>query len=108
MGPSKNRDIRLNARPSGLPQPGDFELVEGPIPTPGTGQVLVRNLYMSVDPYMRGRMADRKSYVPPFQLGETLSGGAVGSRIGATAGDEVASGLRRPAAPGESRSQGRG
>ena len=95
MGPSKNRDIRLNARPSGLPQPGDFELVEGPIPTPGTGHVLVRNLYMSVDPYMRGRMADRKSYVPPFQLGETLSGGAVGKVVAGNdrfaAGDYVIS-----------------
>lgn len=81
MATPKNRDIRLNSRPAGLPQPGDFELVEGSIPTPGTGQVLVRNLYMSVDPYMRGRMSDRKSYVPPFQLGETMSGGAVGKVV---------------------------
>ena len=78
MGSEKNRDIRLKRRPSGLPTPADFELVEGEIPTPARGQVLVRNLFMSVDPYMRGRMVDRKSYVPPFQIGEVLQGGAVG------------------------------
>ncbi len=57
-----------------------------PIPEPSDGQVLVRNIYMTVDPYMRGRMVDRKSYVPPFQLGEPLSGGCIGqvvqSRVG--------------------------
>ncbi|MGA7674108.1 MAG: NADP-dependent oxidoreductase [Rhizomicrobium sp.] len=78
MGSEKNRDIRLKRRPSGLPTPADFELVESEIPIPGRGQVLVRNLFMSVDPYMRGRMTDRKSYVPPFQVGEVLQGGAVG------------------------------
>ncbi len=78
MGTGKNRDIRLKSRPVGLPTPDNFELVEGEIPQPGAGQVLVRNLFMSVDPYMRGRMMDRKSYVPPFQIGEVLQGGAVG------------------------------
>ncbi len=78
MSTPKNRDIRLARRPSGVPSPTDFELVESPIPSPGPGQVLVRNLYMSVDPYMRGRMNDSKSYVAPFQLGEVLQGGAVG------------------------------
>ncbi len=86
MGALKNHAIRLNSRPAGLPVTGDFELVESEIPTPGTGQVLVRNLYMSVDPYMRGRMADRKSYTPPFQLGEVLQGGAVG-RVAASNGN---------------------
>lgn len=78
MATPKNRDIRLVRRPSGLPQAADFELVESPIPAAGRGQVLVKNLYMSVDPYMRGRMNDRKSYVAPFQVGEVLQGGAVG------------------------------
>ena len=78
MGSEKNRDIRLKRRPSGLPTPADFELVESEIPNPARGQLLVRNLFMSVDPYMRGRMTDRKSYVPPFQIGEVLQGGAVG------------------------------
>jgi NADPH-dependent curcumin reductase CurA len=92
----KNRDIRLLGRPSGLPEAGNFELVETPVPTPRPGQVLVRNLFMSVDPYMRGRMSDRRSYVPPYQLGETLSGGAVGKIMTSTtsrfaAGDYVLS-----------------
>ncbi|MDE2500152.1 MAG: NADP-dependent oxidoreductase [Alphaproteobacteria bacterium] len=78
MRTGKNRDIRLKSRPVGLPTPDNFELVEGEIPHPGPGQILVRNLFMSVDPYMRGRMMDRKSYVPPFQIGEVLQGGAVG------------------------------
>ncbi|SRR5579885_256025 len=73
-----NREIRLKRRPSGMPTEADFELAETPVPTPGPGQVLVRNIYMSVDPYMRGRMVDRASYIPPFQVGEVLSGGAVG------------------------------
>jgi NADPH-dependent curcumin reductase CurA len=78
MSNQKNREIRLKKRPVGLPGPDNFELVETAVPTPGPGQVLVRNSYMSVDPYMRGRMVDRESYTPPFQIGETLSGGAVG------------------------------
>ena len=81
MTAQKSREIRLKRRPEGMPQPGDFELAETPVPTPKAGQVLVRNIYMSVDPYMRGRMVDRKSYVPPFQIGETLSGGAIGQVV---------------------------
>jgi len=81
MSNQKNREIRLKRRPVGMPQPGDFELAETDVPTPGPGQVLVRNAYMSVDPYMRGRMTDRASYVPPFQVGEALSGGAVGQVV---------------------------
>ena len=97
MSSEKNRDIRLKRRPSGLPTPADFELVESDIPTPGPGQVLVRNLFMSVDPYMRGRMTDRKSYVAPFQIGEVLQGAAVGKIVASNgnsefqAGDYVAS-----------------
>jgi NADPH-dependent curcumin reductase CurA len=88
----KNREIRLKKRPEGMPQPGDFELAETEIPSPGPGQVLVRNIYMSVDPYMRGRMMDRKSYVPPFQIGETLSGGAVGQVVESNGNDKFAKG----------------
>lgn len=76
-----SREIRLKSRPVGLPTAANFELVETRLPEPGPGQVLVRNLYMSVDPYMRGRMNDARSYTPPFQLGETLTGGAVGRVI---------------------------
>ncbi|MBL6854590.1 MAG: NADP-dependent oxidoreductase, partial [Alphaproteobacteria bacterium] len=81
MDNQKNREIRLKSRPVGLPTSDNFELVETTVPTPGAGQVLVRNSYISVDPYMRGRMVDRKSYVPPFQIGETLQGHAVGQVV---------------------------
>ncbi|MDP7340719.1 MAG: PQQ-binding-like beta-propeller repeat protein, partial [Vicinamibacterales bacterium] len=74
-----NRRVTLAARPTGFPKPSDFALVEDPIPEPGPGQVLVRNHYLSLDPYMRGRMNDVKSYVPPVQIGETM--------VGATAGE---------------------
>jgi NADPH-dependent curcumin reductase CurA len=77
----KSREIRLKRRPAGMPQPEDFELAEITVPDPGPGQILVHNIFMSVDPYMRGRMVDRASYVPPFQVGEPLSGGAVGKVI---------------------------
>jgi len=76
-----SREIRLAARPRGVPQPSDFELAEVELPDPGDGEVLIRNAYVSVDPYMRGRMNDAKSYVPPFQVGEPLSGGAVGKVV---------------------------
>jgi NADPH-dependent curcumin reductase CurA len=72
------REIHLKTRPTGLPQAHNFELVETELKEPGAGEILVRNLWMSVDPYMRGRMYDRPSYVPPFNLNETIQGGAVG------------------------------
>lgn len=74
----KNRQVLLAARPVGFPKESDFELVERAVPEPGPGEVLVRNVYMSVDPYMRGRMNDVRSYVPPFQIGEPLQGAAAG------------------------------
>jgi NADPH-dependent curcumin reductase CurA len=76
-----SREIRLKHRPAGLPSEDDFELVAVPIPTPGADEVLVRNLYMSVDPYMRGRMIEQPSYVEPFQLGKPLEGGCVGQVV---------------------------
>ena len=75
---TKAHEIRLKSRPVGLPAAENFELAEVALAEPGQGEVLVRNLWMSVDPYMRGRMYDRPSYVPPFQIGEALAGGAVG------------------------------
>ncbi|MEI9988503.1 MAG: NADP-dependent oxidoreductase [Rhizomicrobium sp.] len=81
MDNQKNREIRLKSRPHGLPTTDNFELVETAVPTPGPGQVLVRNSYISVDPYMRGRMMDRQSYVPPFQIGEALTGSAIGQVV---------------------------
>jgi len=76
-----SREIVLRKRPIGIPDGSDFGVVEVPVGQPGDGEVLVQNIYVSVDPYMRGRMIDRKSYTPPFQLGETVTGGCVGKII---------------------------
>ena len=77
----KTREVHLTARPRGWPTAGDFALVEVERSGPEDGEVLVRNRFMSVDPYMRGRMNDAKSYVPPFRLGEVMTGGAVGEVV---------------------------
>lgn len=76
-----SREVRLKSRPEGLPTAANFEVATVELPPPGPGEVQVRNEFMSVDPYMRGRMYDRPSYVPPFQIGEALQGGAVGEVI---------------------------
>ena len=68
----------LTSRPSGMPTPDDFALVDLDLPPLADEQVRVRNLWLSVDPYMRGRINDVKSYVPPFALGEPMTGGAIG------------------------------
>jgi NADPH-dependent curcumin reductase CurA len=81
MPEAVSREIRLKKRPIGLPGESDFELVEVTLPELEEGEVLVRNIYMSVDPYMRGRMDDRKSYTPPFELGRTLQGSCVGQVV---------------------------
>lgn len=75
-----NRRILLNARPHGMPNAQDFRMDKEPVPTPGTGQVLLRTLYLSLDPYMRGRMSDGPSYAAPVALGEVMVGGTV-SRV---------------------------
>ena len=72
------REIHLKSRPTGLPDLENFELVERRLPDLVDGQLLVRTLWMSVDPYMRGRMVDRPSYIAPFQVGQPLEGAAVG------------------------------
>ena len=76
-----SREVHLAARPVGEPKRSDFDLVEVEVRDPGPGELLVRNQWMSVDPYMRGRMNDVKSYVPPFQVGAPLDGGAVGEVV---------------------------
>ena len=73
-----SREIRLKSRPAGMPTADNFELATVSVPDPAPGEVQVSNLWMTVDPYMRGRMIDRASYVPPFKLGEALQGGAIG------------------------------
>jgi NADPH-dependent curcumin reductase CurA len=81
MNKNSSTEIHLKRRPKGMPEESDFERVEVPIPEPADGEVLVRNIYMSVDPYMRGRMDEYESYVAPYQLGEPLSGGCVGQVV---------------------------
>ena len=76
-----SREWRLVSRPQGMPAAENFELATVEVTDAGPGEVLVRNDFMSVDPYMRGRMRDVKSYVPPFVLGEAMQGGAVGTVV---------------------------
>ena len=76
-----NRQITLAARPKGFPKDSDFKLLETPIPEPGDGELLIRIVYLSVDPYMRGRMRDAASYADPVAIGEVMVGGAVGRVI---------------------------
>ena len=75
------RQIVLASRPTGWPTAANFALTEGDQSDLADGQIRVRNLFMSVDPYMRGRMNDAESYVPPFRLGKPLEGGAIGTVI---------------------------
>jgi NADPH-dependent curcumin reductase CurA len=75
------REIRLKSRPKGPPTLDNFELATVDLPDPAPGEVQVQNLWMTVDPYMRGRMNDVKSYSPPFQLGKAMEGGAIGRVI---------------------------
>jgi NADPH-dependent curcumin reductase CurA len=81
MAKVASREIRLASRPNGIPTAANFTLAQIELEPLQDQQVLVRNLFMSVDPYMRGRMNDGKSYVPPFELGKPLDGGAVGEVV---------------------------
>jgi NADPH-dependent curcumin reductase len=76
-----NRQFILASRPTGNVEPGNFRLVETPAPSAGPGQVLVRHLYLSLDPYMRGRLNDAKSYTKPQELGAVMGGGTVGEIV---------------------------
>ena len=80
-----SREIRLKARPKGEPRLDDFELACIQVPPPAPGQVQVRNRFMSVDPYMRGRLSEQASFIAPFRLGAALEGGAVGEVIASAA-----------------------
>lgn len=73
----QNRQIILKSRPAGRPTKDNFEIKPVEVPTPREGELLLKALYISVDPYMRGRMNDSKSYVEPFVVGEPINGGAV-------------------------------
>jgi NADPH-dependent curcumin reductase CurA len=76
-----SREVRLKSRPVGTPTADNFELATVTLADPAPGEVQVKNTWMTVDPYMRGRMNDVKSYSPPFQLGEAMQGGAVGEVV---------------------------
>jgi NADPH-dependent curcumin reductase CurA len=79
------REIRLASRPLGDPSPSQFEIVRAEVSPPGEGQIIVRNTWMSVDPYMRGRMDDAPSYIAPFEVGAPLEGSAVGEVVASEA-----------------------
>lgn len=81
--PLTNRRILMVQRPKGAPTPSDFRLEETPAPEPAEGEVLLRTLYLSLDPYMRGRMSDAPSYAPPMAVGDVMVGGTV-SRVEAS------------------------
>src|SRR5579872_2841584 len=74
---ASNRRILLASRPAGEPGPDNFRLVEEPIPEPGDGQMLLRTIYLSLDPYMRGRMSDAPSYAAPVEVGGVMEGRGV-------------------------------
>jgi NADPH:quinone reductase len=89
-----NRQFKLAARPVGMPKESDFSLVESPVPAAGDGQVLVKTVYLSVDPYMRGRITGVKTYADPVNIGDVMEGGTVGQVVeskhaGFAAGDFV-------------------
>ena len=95
---SQRRSVVLKRRPHGEPSPKDFEVVEDAIPSPDAGEVLTRTIYLSIDPYMRGRLSDRPSYSPPVQIGEVMTGETIGEVIAsgdpAFAPGDVVSGVR--------------
>jgi NADPH-dependent curcumin reductase len=72
-----NRQILLASRPVGEPKPSDFRIADGAMPVPGEGEVLLKIRYLSLDPYMRGRMSDAKSYAAPVEIGAVMEGGTV-------------------------------
>jgi NADPH-dependent curcumin reductase CurA len=95
----KSREIRLRRLPHGLPGEADFEIAEVELAPPAAGELLVRNLWLTVDPYMRGRMTGKDSYIPAFRIGQALEGGAIGRVVASgghprfQTGDLVRSGL---------------
>lgn len=94
---TRSKEVHLIRRPRGMPVAEDFQIVTVDVPEPGAGEVQVRNTFMSVDPYMRGRMNEAKSYAQPYGLNEVMYGGAIGEVVasndpGFKPGDTVQSG----------------
>src|SRR6185436_18095604 len=92
------RRVVLKSRPVGAPKPGDFSIVESPVPAPGDGEILTRTIYLSIDPYMRGRISGVKSYAKGVDPGDVMVGGCVGQVVeshaaGLAAGDYVEAAL---------------
>src|SRR5699024_5029856 len=81
MQTNSNKQIILAERPTGMPDSDTFAFVDGNIPNINDKEVLIRTLYVSVDPYMRGRMIDAKSYIPPFKVKEVIEGGVIGEIV---------------------------
>ncbi len=77
----QNKEIIFASRPAGVPAPNNFKIEDAPVPQPNDGEVLVRTLYISVDPYLRGRMREGRSYIPPFEVGQVIESGALGEVI---------------------------
>ena len=74
----RNRQVLLKRRPTGTPTAADFEIAEGPMPDPEAGEVLVRGIYLSLDPYMRGGISGARSYAKPVEVGAVIEGRVVG------------------------------
>src|SRR5438046_3357861 len=79
--PERNRQVLLKRRPEGMPAPGDFEIIDVPLPEPRTGEVLLRGIYLSLDPYMRGRISGQRSYAKPVEMGAVIEGRVVGEVV---------------------------
>lgn len=81
MSERTNTKIVLKSRPVGMPGPENFDIITEPAAEPGEGEMLVKTLWLSLDPYMRGRMSDRESYAKPLEIGEVITGGIVGEVV---------------------------
>jgi hypothetical protein len=79
--PEGNRQVLLQRRPSGMPVPEDFAIADRPLPEPGAGEVLLRGIYLSLDPYMRGRISGVRSYARPTEIGEVIEGRVAGQVV---------------------------
>src|SRR6266403_4493059 len=77
----QNKEIRFASRPAGMPTLENFQIVDTEVPQPNEGEVLVRTLYISVDPYLRGRMREGRSYGAPFEVGQVIESGVVGKVV---------------------------
>jgi NADPH-dependent curcumin reductase CurA len=78
---TQNRQVLLRRRPTGMPVPEDFTIADGPVPEPAAGEVLLRGLYLSLDPYMRGRLSAARSYAKPVEVGAVIEGRVVGEVV---------------------------